>query len=66
MWLALIGPVAITAQAFISYLNALPGIPFQAPMVAGAIVVTIIFFVLNWVGIKTVGTGSVLFIAIFC
>lgn len=63
MWLALIGPVAITAQAFISYLNALPGIPFQAPVIAGAVIVTIVFFVLNWIGIKAVSlVQNILFI----
>jgi len=54
MWLALIGPVAITAQAFISYLNAMPGIPFQAQVMIGAVIVTIVFFVINLLGVKTV------------
>ncbi|MCD6122105.1 MAG: amino acid permease [Spirochaetales bacterium] len=54
MWLALIGPVAITAQAFISYFNALPGISFQVPIIVGAVVVTLVFFIINILGVKTV------------
>ncbi len=63
MWLALIGPVAITAQAFISYVNALPGIPFKITIMAGAVVVTIVFFIINWIGIKVVSiVQNILFI----
>jgi amino acid transporter len=63
MWLALIGPVVITAKACIMYLNALPGLETQLPVVAGAVVVTAIFFIINWVGIKTVSIiQNVLFI----
>ncbi len=54
MWLAIIGPVAITAQAFISYLNAVPGSSGSIPVVIGAVAVTIVFFVINWLGIGTV------------
>ena len=54
MWLALIGPVAITAKAFIMYVNALPGLDTQLNVIAGAVVVTVVFFIINWVGIKTV------------
>ena len=54
MWLAIIGPVAITAKAFISYLNALPGVSWEVPIVIGAIIVTLIFFVINYLGIKVV------------
>jgi len=54
MWLAIIGPVAITAQAFISYLNALPGITFKAPIIIGAVAVTLVFFIINLLGVKTV------------
>ena len=54
MWLALIGPVAITAKAFIMYANALPGLETKINVVAGAVVVTLVFFIINWVGIKTV------------
>lgn len=63
MWLALIGPVAITAQAFISYLNALPGVPFAAPMVIGAVALTVIFFLINLMGVRFVSNiQNVLFI----
>lgn len=54
MWLAIIGPVCITAKAFISYLNALPNVGLEVPIVFGAIIVTIIFFIINYMGIKTV------------
>jgi len=54
MWLAIIGPIAITAKAFISYLNALPGISWKVPIVIGAIVLTVIFFIINYLGIKVV------------
>jgi len=54
MWLAIIGPIAITAKAFISYLNALPGISWEVPVVAGAVLVTIVFLVINYLGIKVV------------
>ena len=40
MWLALIGPVAITAKAFIMYVNALPGLETKLNVVAGAVIVT--------------------------
>jgi len=54
MWLAVIGPVAITAQAFINYLNALPGTSIVFPATIGAVVVTILFSLINWAGLKTV------------
>ncbi|MBW1973056.1 MAG: amino acid permease-associated protein [Deltaproteobacteria bacterium] len=54
MWLALIGPVAITAKAFIMYVNALPGLETKLNIVVGGVVVTIVFFMINWIGIKTV------------
>jgi len=54
MWLALIGPIAITAQAFISYVNALPDIGVQIPVIWGALVVLVVFFVINLLGVKTV------------
>ena len=54
MWLAIIGPVAITAQAFISYLNALPGSEGTIPVIIGAVIVTVVFFLINWMGLKTV------------
>jgi APA family basic amino acid/polyamine antiporter len=54
MWLALIGPVAITAKAFIMYVNALPGLETKFNVVVGGVIVTIVFFIVNWVGIKTV------------
>lgn len=54
MWLAIIGPVAITAQAFISYVNALPGISGPLPVVVGAVVVTLLFGAINWAGTRTV------------
>src|SRR6056297_271780 len=63
MWLALIGPVAITAQAFISYLNAMPGLPFAAPMAIGAVMVTVLFFLINLMGVRFVSNiQNVLFI----
>ena len=54
MWLALIGPVAITAKAFIIYVNALPGLELKLNIIIGGVIVTIVFFIINWVGIKTV------------
>ncbi|MEA1964364.1 MAG: APC family permease [Candidatus Aerophobetes bacterium] len=54
MWFAIIGPVAITAKAFVQYLNALPQIGTVFPVVAGAVIVTLIFFVINYLGVKTV------------
>jgi APA family basic amino acid/polyamine antiporter len=54
MWLALIGPVAITAKAFIMYVNALPGLEAKWNVVVGGVIVTIVFFIINWLGIKTV------------
>jgi len=54
MWLALIGPVAITAKAFILYWNALPNLDLKFNVIVGGVVITIIFFIINWVGIKTV------------
>ena len=54
MWLALIGPVAITAKAFIIYVNALPGLDLKLNIVIGGVIVTLVFFIINWVGIKTV------------
>jgi len=54
MWMALIGPVAITAKAFIMYVNALPGLEAKWNVVAGGVIVTIVFFIINWLGIKTV------------
>ncbi len=63
MWLALIGPVAITAQAFISYFNAMPGINLGVPVMAGAIVVTVLFFLINLLGVRTVSNiQNVLFL----
>lgn len=63
MWLALIGPVAITAKAFISYLNVMPGITFQTPVVIGAIVVTCVFFLINLRGVRFVSNiQNVLFL----
>ena len=54
MWLALIGPVAITAKAFIIYVNALPGLDLKLNIIIGGVIVTLVFFIINWVGIKTV------------
>jgi len=54
MWMALIGPVAITAKAFIMYVNALPGLETKLNIVAGAVIVTVVFFIINWLGIRTV------------
>ena len=54
MWLALIGPVAITAKAFIMYVNALPGIETKLNVIFGGVIVTVVFFIINWLGIKTV------------
>ena len=54
MWLALIGPVAITAKAFIIYVNALPGLDLKLNIIIGGVIVTIVFFIINWVGLKTV------------
>jgi len=54
MWLALIGPVAITAKAFIMYVNALPGLETKLNILAGGVIVTVVFFIINWLGIKTV------------
>jgi amino acid transporter len=54
MWLALIGPVAITAKAFIMYVNALPGLGSQFNVAAWAVVVTVVFFIINYLGIRTV------------
>ena len=54
MWLALIGPVAITAKAFIMYVNVLPGLETKLNIVIGGVIVTIVFFIVNWTGIKTV------------
>lgn len=63
MWLALIGPVAITAQAFISYLNAMPGLSFAVPVMIGAVAVTVIFFLINLMGVRFVSNiQNVLFI----
>jgi len=53
MWLALIGPVAITAKAFIMYVNALPGLETKLNVLVGGVIVTVIFFIINWLGIKT-------------
>jgi len=52
MWLAIIGPVAITAQAFIQYANLLHGV--SLPVVAGAVAVCAVFFVLNLLGVRLV------------
>ena len=54
MWLALIGPVAITAKAFIMYVNALPGLETKLNVIVGGVIVTLVFFIINWIGIKTV------------
>ncbi len=54
MWLAIIGPVAITAQAFISYVNALPGLGSALPVMIGAVIVTLVFAALNWTGMRNV------------
>jgi len=54
MWLAIIGPVCITAKAFIQYINALPQVSAEIPIVPGAIIVTLIFFVINYCGVKLV------------
>jgi APA family basic amino acid/polyamine antiporter len=54
MWMALIGPVAITAKAFIMYVNALPGLEAKWNVVVGGVIVTIVFFIINWLGIRTV------------
>jgi APA family basic amino acid/polyamine antiporter len=54
MWLALIGPVAITAKAFIMYVNALPGLDTKFDVLIGGVIVTLVFFIINWIGIKTV------------
>jgi len=63
MWFAIIGPVAITAKAFIQYINVLPQMGIALPVAAGAIIVTLIFFVINYLGVKTVAwVQNVLFI----
>ncbi len=54
MWMALIGPVAITAKAFIMYVNALPGLETKWNVIVGGVIVTIGFFIINWLGIRTV------------
>jgi amino acid transporter len=54
MWLALIGPVAITAKDFIMYVNALPGLETKLNVIVGGVIVTLVFFIINWIGIKTV------------
>ncbi len=54
MWLALIGPVAITAKAFIMYVNALPGLETKLNVAVGGVLVTVVFFFINWIGIRTV------------
>jgi len=43
MWLALIGPVAITAKAFIMYVNVLPGLETKLNVLVGGVIVTVIF-----------------------
>ncbi|MCD6362535.1 MAG: amino acid permease [Synergistetes bacterium] len=63
MWLAIIGPIAITAKAFINYLNALPGVSFNMSVIAGAVVLTLAFLVINYLGIKLVAVvQNILFI----
>ncbi len=54
MWLALIGPIAITAKAFVAYVNALPVMTTELNIILFAVIVTVVFFVINWIGIKTV------------
>lgn len=63
MWLGIIGPVAITAKAFIQYVNALPGAGLAIPVVTGAIVLSLAVFVLNYMGIKAVSwVQNILFV----
>jgi len=63
MWLALIGPVAITAKAFVAYVNALPSMKMQLNIIGFAVIVTVGFFIINWIGIKTVSiVQNILFI----
>jgi APA family basic amino acid/polyamine antiporter len=63
MWLAILGPVAITAEAFINYLNAFPGIPWKIPVKIGAILLTLLFFIINYLGIRLVAiVQDILFI----
>ncbi len=51
MWFAVIGPIAITAKAFINYLNELPNVN-NVPVIGGSIVVILVFFVINYFGLK--------------
>ncbi len=51
MWFAVIGPIAITAKAFIEYLNELPNIN-NVPIIGGAIAVILVFFIINYFGLK--------------
>jgi len=63
MWMALIGPIAITAKAFIAYVNALPVMSTQLNIIGFAVIVTVVFFIINWFGIKTVSiVQNILFI----
>jgi APA family basic amino acid/polyamine antiporter len=36
------------------YVNALPGLETKLNIVAGAVIVTVVFFIINWLGIRTV------------
>jgi APA family basic amino acid/polyamine antiporter len=51
MWIAILGPVCITAMAFIEYLNKIPGIA-PVSVAGGACIVTVIFFFINYFGVK--------------
>lgn len=65
MFFGMISPVAITAGAFISYVNALPGVETGVPIVAGSIGVIAVFFALNYFGIKLVSrVQNVLYIGL--
>ena len=63
MWLAILGPVAITAFVFVLYTNMLPGLPFQFPIIGLALLVCAVFFFINWAGVKTASViQNILFI----
>ena len=63
MWLAILGPVAITAYVFVLYTNMLPGLPFQFPIIGLALLVCAVFFFINWAGVKTASViQNILFI----
>ncbi len=63
MWLGVIGLVCVTAKAFIIYWNALPQFTAQMPIIAGAVIVLLVFGVLNFLGVKAVSVvQNILFI----